>query len=564
MTDGDAAPTNAVLDRFAALVALVAERPSDAMVQRDAARAVTEAAKATPLTLALVDGALQADGAPAESPLIAARFKAYGIEELGITAKASQADLLDLARLLAAAPGDGDPVARFAARAAVLDPKALPRRLRQRTETVESPAPSPAPPGAPAPRKSTPAIGASSVPTPATPATPDAAATPRKRVSKPSDEESPSASPPPEPRDAPVRLVRALEIPKPSDPQLAAAIDAVEVAAVAKELTAALDQFVTYCDIAFRQGRHDALVEGVAAVVAVEYAQLERDGADERRQAFNHAIRRLARPVLLRQLATLRHTRAGTAIDAERLQQALYRFGVDAAEAMLDEATAAATAEARATCIDSLRGLPRAIEALAVMIRDQNELTVRNAVATLGAIGGAPAERLLDKLLEHPEWRVRRDVAASLGRLGSDGSFESLAFLLGDGSAAVRVRAVSALALRKDARLLGLLDPVLKGEADREVLFAAVDALGRLGTAEAVQALIAIAQGQGTNPQRDAAPLRIQACIALVAIRSPQAMAAVQVLRDDKDREVRQASMRLVAHARRRPTTSTIAAVSEP
>lgn len=547
MTDGDTTPDPDpkpdLVARFAAFVALAVEQPTAGGELREAAKAVVEAAKRGPVTFTLADGALTVDGAVVAAPVLAARFAAYGIEELGVTSRASQADLLDLARLLAAPPGEGDPVARFASRAAVLDTKALPRRLRARQ----------APQAEPVPFVPTPPPGRTSKLTPSV----DQPAT----VSEPALARKPTPAPA-EPRDAPVRLEAPLVVPDTRSPALASAIRLLQRADDPKSLTQALEQMVSYCDLAFRQGRHDDLIEGVAALIAIEFTQLERDASDAQRQAFNHSVRRLARPVVLRQLATLRHARAGDALAEERLQQALYRFGVDAAEAMLDECAAAANADALTACLECLRGLPRAHDALRLQLTHPNELIVRQAVSILGALRDAPSEAALDGLLDHPDARTRRDVVAALARFDTESSFASLALGLGDESPMVRVRAVTALLARREARVLPLLEPLLRTEPEREVLCAAVAAVGAVGSPEAVQVLIQIAQGHATNSQRDSAGLRIQACIALVAIRTPQAMAAVQLLRDDRDREVRQASMRLVAHARRRPTTTQSAIIA--
>ena len=101
-------------------------------------------------------------------------------------------------------------------------------------------------------------------------------------------------------------------------------------------------------------------------------------------------------------------------------------------------------------------------------------------------------------------------------------------------------------------------------ETDREVLYAAVGAVGGIGTPEAVQALIPIAEGAGENPLSKSTGMRIQACSALAIIRTPTAMAAVQSLRKDRDREVREAAVRLVAQAQRRTTSTGIPVVSGP
>jgi len=362
-----------LVERFIALVVAAVERPQEALEQREAVRAVIEAARAGAVTFTLVDGGLLADGIPVDSPVVAKRFATYGLEELGITAKASQADLLDLARLLAAAPGDGDPVARFAARATVLDSKALPRRLRQRQDVP------PAPPPAPEAPTQAPTLAPLRLPALTPPST-------RVTINR-----TPTmAMPIVEARDAPVRLQHALDLPVPQDPLLAAAIDSFETATDAKQLNAALEGVVTFCDLAFRRGHHDDLIEGITAFIAIEHVQLERDSADERRQAFNHSLRRLARPVILRQLAVLRHVRATDDVARDRLQQAFVRFGVDAAEALIDECQVAPTAEARAVVIDSLRSLPRAREALKALAGDASELAVREAIAILGALRDEP------------------------------------------------------------------------------------------------------------------------------------------------------------------------------
>jgi hypothetical protein len=64
--------------------------------------------------------------------------------------------------------------------------------------------------------------------------------------------------------------------------------------------------------------------------------------------------------------------------------------------------------------------------------------------------------------------------------------------------------------------------------------------------------LIPCAQGDSAHARKRSATYRIAACTALVAIRSPQGMACVQGLREDRDREVRDAAVRLVAQAARR------------
>ena len=523
-------------DRFAALVALVAAQPAAVMEQREAARVVIDAAQAAEVRFALVDGALFADGELFDSPLLASRFAAYGLEELAVTAQAMPADLLELARVLAAAPGAGDQVARFAARQTAIDAKALPRRLRARTAVDAVPT-----------VLSTPGIPAIPIAEPAsgpmrrrTPVVPPGAVVP----------------PPPEPRDAPERLIAAIAMPETAVLALSNARAAAEAAETPARLTAALDRLVTICDLAFRQGRHDDLVESLTTLVALEYLLLERDSSDARRQALNHAVRTLAKPVLLRQVAVLRHSRAADPVAADRLQQVLYRFGVDGAEAVIDEFASAPTEAARAICLESLRGLRRTYDALLAFARDPRELVVRQTAQLLGALRDPKAREILEELLQHPDARTRRTAVAALAHDGESGALESVALALTDDSVLVRLRAVAALSAHREPEVLRWLAVLIAQESDREVLYSAIAALGTIATAEAVQALIPIAEGEGANPLKRSAAMRIQACTALAIIRAPAAMAAVQALRSDRDRDVREASVRLVAQAQRRTSTT--------
>ena len=560
MSEPAAADTPEVISRFAELVALVAERPTAAAEQRALVKDVVKAARKSPSTLALgEDGRLMAGARALDLPHLAGRLKGYGIEELGITAQAAVADLLDLARMLAPAPTK-ESARGIAGRIAVLDARALPIRLKARDPATEPPS-APLPPPRPsrremprASRAATPARTTGVTPAPGTPrVTPPAT----ERVSAP---ELPPLEPEHE-HDSGPQLQQALPVPTPANAAVAAAVTGVAAAEAgaqgAMPLVAALELLAQLADLAFRQGRDDDLIDAMAALVALEYQALQRKASDERRQAFSHMLKRLTmRPMLVRQLAVLRHARAADAVACARLQAILRRYGTYGADAVADEFMSASSADARATCLASLRELPHTHDALLGLSRSTNLLQVQEAAALLGELRDARCERILVEMLRHPEPRARRSAVASLGRFGTATSLDAIALLLDDPSPRVRLGAVSALGQRRDAKTVDLLTPLLDREPDTEVLFSAVGALGAVGTAEAVQLLIRLAQGEGAHPLRRNTALRVMACTALVMVRSPTAMAAVQQLRDDRDEKVREASIRLVAQAKRRSTAS--------
>src|SRR5690606_14177749 len=215
----------------------------------------------------------------------------------------------------------------------------------------------------------------------------------------------------------------------------------------------------------------------------------------------------------------------------------------------------APSAAARAICLEALRALRRTHDALFDLVRHTDDLRVRQGIALLGALGDSRAEQLVLEQLRHPDARTRREVMAALERFPSAGALDAIGVGLLDDKALVRLRAIAAIRPR-GAVAVKPLAPLLDAEPDREVLYAAIAALGSIGGAEAVQLLIHAVNGETQHAKRRSAAYRLQACAALAQIRTPQAMAAVQVLRDDRDREVREGAMRLVAQAARRGTTA--------
>lgn len=538
--EGAAAPNVTLARRLARAVREASAPTAGIHALREAAREIAAAAAAGAARLTVLDGALLVDGAagPADedSALLAARLVAYGVEEITITPGAAPADLTDLLKLLGAPPTGDDPPATFAARSAVIDSRTIPRRLVPRTRPDPEPLVA-----APPPRSSrkTPVPSAAAVETPRgrTPAAPIAVV------------EAPAA------REDDSDLPRfPLSVPDTTDPRLAATLRALGADGDVLALRAALDDLAVLADLAFRTGRDDTLLEALAGLIVMERAQLERDPSDERRQSLTFAVRRLARPVLLRHLAVLRHRRAGEPTAVERLQAALHRFGTDGTDALIDEFASAPTLAARATIVSALRELRRTFDSLHALVRDADDGVVEVATALLGELGGPRATEMLGELLHHSSERVRRAALAANARLGGEVALEASRIALGDASTIVRARAVAALQASNNPGAVSILVPLLDTEPDREVSYAVVAALGALGGNDAVQALVRVAEGSSEHEHRRSRTYRILAATALVAIRTPAAMACVQGLTADRDREVKEAAVRLVAQAQRRST----------
>lgn len=546
MSDSPSTTASPLALRFARLVARMQSEPGALNEHRQEVRAIAKALKKTPLALSSAGDVVLcesevplATGDPENTePLatLAGRFAAYGLEQLTLGGSATEADLFDLVKLLATPAEQPDPFAFFAARSAAIDGRAIPRVLRNKEMVPEPVVEVPQVPQAATEEELEAIVETASVKMPESVAGVDARSE---------------------------RLTEALAVPKGSDDELAALFTQLASTTDFVELRAPLERIVFLAEIAFRTGRFDRMVEVMTALIAIEHDQLEQDSSDDRRREFAQAVRHFATPVILRQLAVMRHCRTEDADSAKQLQALLHRFGTDGAEAVIDEWSSASTTEARRICLEALRTLRRTHDALFDALRNTDSVRVRQAVELLAALGDGRAEQLLLEQLRHPEAKTRRAVAAALDVFPSPGAFDALGLLALDEDATVRLRAVAALS-RRGGAAVKLLAPMLDGEPEREVLYAAVAALGTIGTPEAVQVLVRCANGESEHTRKRSASYRLQACAALALVRTPQAMAAVQVLRDDRDREVREGSMRLVAQAARRGTMAVRAPVIAP
>lgn len=531
--------------RFVRLVAQVAAAPGAVAEHRTAVRALTKALKGQRFEFVLgEDGALRVDGsalAPEDSSdadaaaLLAARLATYGVESLTLTEKSAEADVNELTRLLGAAPPTTDPIGHFAVRSATIDARGIPRRLKARERAGEV---------------------APLVPT----ATPRSSASVARRPTPEGSIAVADIAPEvaPEPVEGPAsrteQLAEAIDVPEIVDARISGLVQKLQATDALLELEPLLNELAEAAELAFRTGEHVLMLNAITALVAIEFRQLERDASDDRRRVFVQPLRRLANPPILRQLAVLRHRLADDATLSARAQAVLYRFGTDGADALMDEYANVPTLEGRRTVIAALRGMRRTFDALHDWLRNGDEYDVREAIAVLGALGDERAVRMLGEVLRHGEPRVRRAVVSELDAVGGDGALDLLGLALDDESPLVRARATAALSLRGASALRHLV-PRLDVEPDREVLYGTMHALATIGTPEAVAALVRCAKGESTHPQHRAAAFRLQASAALVVIRTPAAMAAVGLLREDRDREVREGSQRLVAQAARRTTS---------
>ncbi|HVE80301.1 MAG TPA: HEAT repeat domain-containing protein [Gemmatimonadaceae bacterium] len=500
---------------FSRLVWLLLHERENVDEQKAALRALVTVAKDGPVHLVAKDWRLQVNGQPLPEVLtgvqdLTAQLIGHAVAELKVDQGALPGDLLGFARLVSMEPIPGVGGAAIEYRL---------HELEVRTLHVV-PAAGAAPAVAPAPRAAPPDRPAELPPEPK----------PKKSATSPIGSEESSGT---------YLAFAAVQQPKTSATDLLAQVDAAKSVNV---MTRVLDELVALADVASRDGRTDVVVDAMHGVVAREAAA---QAADVKR-AFQMAARRLNKPVPLRMIAGLLPRRRER---AEDLLLVLGRFGEDGADALIEQLTAAQSLSDRRIYFDALVKLKAGVPALTHMLGDARWYVARNAADLLGEMQAKEAEVPLAELLKHDDERVRRAATTALAKLGTGRAQLALRQALKDPSAQVRLQAAAGLSARKESKSAHTLAQALDEEQDAEVQLHLIAALGRLATPDAVQKLIKLAEPGGAIFGKKSAETRVAAVQALGEAHTSSAMRALEALRDDKDKEVREAVFRAALQA---------------
>jgi HEAT repeat protein len=136
---------------------------------------------------------------------------------------------------------------------------------------------------------------------------------------------------------------------------------------------------------------------------------------------------------------------------------------------------------------------PEAVDALANVVQTDEAPMVRaSAIGALGQMGGGRAVTVLAPLVEEEERDVSRAALQALGQIGHPDALPPLLAALRSPDPERRLDALHAVAERGGADAAGALQWVAATDAEPQVAQAAVEAMGRLATPEAVAALVAL------------------------------------------------------------------------
>jgi len=397
---------------------------------------------------------------------------------------------------------------------------ALPGSSRRARAT---PAPPPVPPAPPAPPPSQP---------PATVAAPPGDPTPRAKAAAP-------VPPTPTPKSP---------APAGSLPLPAGAADVV--AQLTRDPTAPgvgdlLAALVHHVELALKQRRSDQLLGVISAIVRVEESVPEASGM---RRQYAIALRRVYTKSALDALVYLLPEPKYRA-DAVA---ALRRGGAGAVEVLMDRLVAAPTMDERRSAFDALRHMTEGTDQLVHALEHREWFVVRNVAELIGELGIEAAVPALARQLEHEDERVRKAVALALAKIGTRAAVEPLRRALHDPSPEVRMQVALGIGGQKSAALAMPLVVAMDEEKDETVLRELILALGRIGSPDAVQALIKCSQPAGRIFGRKSASLRLAAVEGLRLAATPAARGTLDGLADDGDKQVRAAARAAVSELGRK------------
>jgi HEAT repeat protein len=201
----------------------------------------------------------------------------------------------------------------------------------------------------------------------------------------------------------------------------------------------------------------------------------------------------------------------------------------------------------RARTVTLLRRVGGAlVPPLVAALQDERWYLVRNAVFLLGDLGGPEQVEPVERCLVHPDPRVRREACRALPKLGGNDVEDLLIRALNDPDESVVAAGIEALGVLASPRGVGyMLDIVARAgsfaDATDGLRKTAVDVLGRLQVAEAVDPLADVLLRRTLLTHPESPRVRAAALAALAAIGTAPALEVLEnVASGDTSRRLRE------------------------
>src|SRR3989475_6573877 len=291
----------------------------------------------------------------------------------------------------------------------------------------------------------------------------------------------------------------------------------------APDVARLLDALVRQVETAFKAGQFEQVLTLVASIS--RGLQRVPRGSDARRH-YGIAFKRVYTKAMLERLAHL------VSVPKHRSDAilALQRAGAGGVKVLIDLLVAAPTMSERRVLFDALSQMKEGTGQLVQMLDHRQWFVVRNGAELVGELGLEQAVPALARQLEHPDDRVRKAVALALAKIGTGSAAEPLLHALRDRSPEVRMQVALGIGGLKAGALAMPLVVAMEEEQDEAVERELILALGRIGSPDAVLALIKVAQPAGRVFGRKPTVLRVAAVEALWLAGSAAGLGTIEGL----------------------------------
>jgi HEAT repeat protein len=169
---------------------------------------------------------------------------------------------------------------------------------------------------------------------------------------------------------------------------------------------------------------------------------------------------------------------------------------------------------------------------LASLVGDSRWFAQRACARVLGRIGSAEAVPLLQPLLRKPDPRVAREAIAALGAIPDPSAARAIQAVLRSATGALRGAVIDALVADRDPRVVPMIARIIAESEpigkDHDVVLEALDALGTVGSVDAIPVLVATARRRGWFGRRKLRALKERSVGALLRIGAPEGSAALE------------------------------------
>lgn len=480
-------------------------------------------------TVRLSDNSLSVEGyaAPRDVPFVRTfmqRLQNHRVAELRFAQGAAAVDILELAQTLSTAPADGTFAEQLVSRGILsvtsIDQEAFDRLQGRRAISVA---------------QAIDGAGADAD------ATPPASGPPA--IHAPAGKGGRSTGPKPRPSDGsrpdidfvPAREGAAygqmVELTQASSTTLAAAVHRLRGSPDGPELSKGLNAVALGVVEAVRDQRVPEAVDAVIAVIKQE----EEEHRDDVRLRYGVALRRILQPEVLEPLLEL----LLDPIFAEDIATIMRRAGTRGTELLLDHLIQAPTFAERRAFMEALGKIGTGTDLVVGMLDHHEWFVVRNVADLVGELRIEEGVPGLGEAVRHPDRRVRLSAGLALAKIGTPAAVKHLGAVLRDEDDAVRLKVAQAVSGKGLGALAMPLVNAVEREEDEDVRDELYRALGRIGSNDAVTALIKASEPGGLVIGRRPARDRIAATQGLVAAGGERARKALEKLARDRDRTVR-------------------------